>query len=63
LGKFEKVIKGGFEIDLGGEYKGFCPLSKADVVRVEEPETLIGVTDYFIIDKFHGGTKLKSVVN
>ncbi|NCC13625.1 MAG: S1 RNA-binding domain-containing protein, partial [Spirochaetia bacterium] len=63
LGKFEKVIKGGFEIDLGGEYKGFCPLSKADVVRVEEPETLIGVADYFIIDKFHGGTKLKSVVN
>jgi small subunit ribosomal protein S1 len=63
LGKFEKVIKGGFEVDLGGEYKGFCPLSKADVVRVEEPETLIGISDYFIIDKFHGGTKLKSVVN
>jgi small subunit ribosomal protein S1 len=63
LGKFEKVIKGGFEIDLGGDYKGFCPLSKADVVRVEDPETMVGVTDYFIIDKFHGGTKLKSVVN
>jgi small subunit ribosomal protein S1 len=63
MGKFEKVIKGGFEVDLGGEYKGFCPLSKADVVRVEDPETLIGISDYFIIDKFHGGTKLKSVVN
>ncbi|HZJ87941.1 MAG TPA: S1 RNA-binding domain-containing protein, partial [Sphaerochaeta sp.] len=32
LGKFIKVIKGGFEVDLGGEYKGFCPLSKADVM-------------------------------
>jgi small subunit ribosomal protein S1 len=63
LGKFEKVIKGGFEVDLGGEYKGFCPLSKADVQRVEDPESMIGITDYFIIDKFHGGTKLKSVVN
>ncbi|HKM07773.1 MAG TPA: S1 RNA-binding domain-containing protein, partial [Sphaerochaeta sp.] len=63
LGKFDKVIKGGFEVDLGGEYKGFCPLSKADVVRVEDPETMIGISDYFIIDKFHGGTKLKSVVN
>lgn len=63
MGKFEKVIKGGFEVDLGGEYKGFCPLSKADVIRVEDPETLIGISDYFIIDKFHGGTKLKSVVN
>jgi len=63
LGKFDKVIKGGCEVDLGGEYKGFCPLSKADVVRVEDPETMIGISDYFIIDKFHGGTKLKSVVN
>ena len=33
------------------------------MVRVEDPETLIGVTDYFIIDKFHSGTRLKSVVN
>lgn len=62
-GKFIKVIKGGFEVDLGGDYKGFCPLSKADIVRVEEPETLIGITDYFVIDKFHAGTKLKSVVS
>ncbi|MGD6729445.1 MAG: S1 RNA-binding domain-containing protein [Pleomorphochaeta sp.] len=62
-GTFIKVIKGGFEVDLGGDYKGFCPLSKADVVRVEEPETLIGITDNFVIDKFHAGTKLKSVVS
>lgn len=63
LGKFSKVIKGGYEVDLGADYKGFCPLSKADVVRVEDPESLIGKTDYFVIDKFHAGTKLKSVVS
>ena len=63
LGKFVKVIKGGYEVDLGADYKGFCPLSKADVVRVEDPETLVGKTDYFVIDKFHNGTKLKSVVS
>lgn len=63
LGKFAKVIKGGYEVDLGADYKGFCPLSKADVVRVENPESLIGKTDYFVIDKFHAGTKLKSVVS
>lgn len=63
LGKFTKVIKGGYEVDLGGDYKGFCPLSKADVVRVEDPESLVGKADYFIIDKFHNGTKLKSVVS
>ncbi len=63
LGKFIKTIKGGYEVDLGADYKGFCPLSKADVVRVENPEELIGKTDFFIIDKFHSGTKLKSVVS
>ena len=63
LGKFAKVIKGGYEVDLGADYKGFCPLSKADVFRVEDPESLIGKTDYFIIDKFHGSSKMKSVVS
>ncbi len=62
-GKFVKVIKGGFEIDLGSDYYGFCPLSKADVNRVEDPETLIGITDKFIIEKFHTNNKLKSVVS
>jgi small subunit ribosomal protein S1 len=63
MGKFVKVIKGGFEVDLGNEFLGFCPLSKADVMRVEDPETMIGIADYFIIDKFHTGMKLKSVVS
>lgn len=63
LGKFVKVIKGGFEVDLGSDFLGFCPLSKADVIRVEDPETLVGITDYFVIDKFHTGFKLKSVVS
>src|SRR5690554_6041429 len=58
MGKFVKVIKGGFEVDLGNEFLGFCPLSKADVTRVEDPETMIGIADYFIIDKFHTGMKL-----
>ena len=62
-GKFVKVINGGYEVDLGSDYYGFCPLSKADIVRTENPESLIGLSDYFIIEKFHGGNKLKSVVS
>jgi len=62
-GKFVRVIKGGYEVDLGSDYSGFCPLSKADIVRTENPESLIGLVDYFIIEKFHGGSKLKSVVS
>lgn len=62
-GKFTKVINGGFEVNLGSDYFGFCPLSKADITRTENPESLIGISDYFIIEKFHGGNKLKSVVS
>ncbi len=62
-GKFVKVIKGGYEVDLGSDFSGFCPLSKADIVRTENPESLIGVSDYFIIEKFHTANKLKSVVS
>ncbi len=62
-GKFVKVINGGYEVDLGTDYYGFCPLSKADIVRTENPESLLGLSDYFIIEKFHGGNKLKSVVS
>ncbi|NQT57807.1 MAG: S1 RNA-binding domain-containing protein, partial [Bacteroidetes bacterium] len=62
-GTFSKVIKGGFEIDLMYDLKGFCPLSKADLVRVEEPEDYIGIKDFFIIDKLHTGTRLKSVLS
>ena len=62
-GKFVKVINGGFEVSLGSDYSGFCPLSKADIVRTENPESLLGLTDWFIIEKFHSGNKLKSVVS
>lgn len=62
-GTFSKVIKGGFEIDLMYDLKGFCPLSKADLIRVEEPESYIGIKDFFIIDKLHTGTRLKSVLS
>ncbi len=62
-GTFSKVIKGGFEIDLMYDLKGFCPLSKADLYRVENPDDYIGIKDYFIIDKLHTGTRMKSVLS
>lgn len=69
-GKFVSVIKGkeedkisGYEISLVGGYKGFCPLSKADVNRIDDPEKLIGLKDYFIVEKFNKNPRLKSVVN
>src|SRR6056297_482184 len=49
-GTFDKHIKGGFEVDLGHDVRGFCPFSKSDVVRVEEPEEYIGKGGWFLLD-------------
>ena len=62
-GRFEKLVKGGYEVSFGKEYSGFCPLSKADVNKIEKPEELIGMTDYFILEKFRTGSNLKTVVS
>ena len=62
-GTFIKSIKGGFEVDLGHNIIGFCPLSKTDVIRVEEPETYVGKKGKFLIDHLYSDNKLKIVLS
>ncbi len=62
-GKFDRHIKGGFEVDLGHDVRGFCPFSKADIVRVEEPEEYIGKEEQFLIDRLYSSNKLKIVLS
>ena len=58
-----KVIKGGFEVDLGFDVKAFNPISKIDVVRVETPEEYLNLKSKFIIDKFSTSAKARIVVS
>ncbi len=62
-GTFVKSIKGGFEVDLGHGVIGFCPLSKTDIVRVEEPEDYVGKKGKFLIDRLYSENKLKIVLS
>ena len=62
-GKFISSNKGGFEVDLGYDVIGFCPLSKTDVKRVENPEEYIGLESKFLIDRLYSDNKLKIVVS
>ncbi len=41
-GLVEKEIKGGYEIKIAGELRGFCPFSQMGLQRVEKPGDLIG---------------------
>ncbi len=62
-GTFSKSIKGGFEVDLGYGVTGFCPLSKTDVIRVENPEEYVGLKAKFLIDRLYSENKLKIVLS
>jgi small subunit ribosomal protein S1 len=62
-GTFDKHIKGGFEVDMGHDVRGFCPFSKSDVMRVEEPEEYIGTEALFLLDRLYSNNKLKIVLS
>jgi small subunit ribosomal protein S1 len=62
-GTFDKNIKGGFEVDLGYNTRGFCPFSKADIQRVEKPEEYTGQEGWFLIDRLYSNNKLKIVLS
>jgi small subunit ribosomal protein S1 len=54
-GKVAAVNKGGFEVDLSGGAKGFCPISQMDSKFVQEPNTFIGRTLNFIVTELREG--------
>lgn len=62
-GTFSKSIKGGYEVDLGFGIQGFCPISKADVNRIQEPEELVGIESYFFIERLYSDNKIKIILS
>lgn len=62
-GTFAIAIKGGFEVDMGFDVRAFCPMSKMDVVRVEDPEAYVGVKAEFLIDRLYSDNKIKIVLS
>jgi len=62
-GKFSKVVKGGYEVELGHGYTAFVPLSKADSSRVEVPEELLGKSGLFLVEKLVWEKKANIVLN
>ncbi len=50
-GVFKKVVKGGFSVEVAPDVMAFCPLSKADISRVENPESLLNKSGTFAIKK------------
>jgi len=62
-GTFKTAIKGGFLVDLGYEVTAFCPLSKTDVFRVNNPEEYVGLEAKFIVDRLYSENRVKIVLS
>ena len=58
-----KVVKSGYEVDLGIDKMAFLPISQADSEKVEKPESLLGVRSKFYIEHLYSENKLNPVVN
>ncbi len=62
-GTIEKVVKGGFDVSLGGDLHAFLPISQSDCQKVENPESLLGVKSKFYIERLYSDNKANVVVN
>ena len=61
-GKVEKSVKGGFEVNLGYGIKAFCPISKMDILRINDPSEFIGIESPFLIDRLYSEKKVNIVL-
>jgi len=62
-GVIVKVVKSGYEVDLGIDRMAFLPISQADAEKIEKPESLIGLRSKFYIERLYSDNKLNPVVN
>ena len=62
-GVIVKIVRGGYDVDLGGDIHAFLPISQSDSQKVEKPESLIGVRSKFYIERLFSDNKKNVVVN
>jgi small subunit ribosomal protein S1 len=62
-GTVSKVVKGGFEVNLGGDIHAFLPISQSDSQKVDKPESLVGLKAKFYIERLYSDNKANVVVN
>jgi small subunit ribosomal protein S1 len=62
-GVIEKLIKGGFDVNLGADVHAFLPISQSDVQKVDKPEKFLGLNTKFYVERLHSDSKVNIVVN
>ncbi len=62
-GTISKVVKGGFDVDLGSGIHAFLPISQSDGQKVDKAEKLLGLKDKFYVERLYSDNKANVVVN
>jgi len=62
-GTIEKLVKGGYEVNLGADLRAFLPISQSDVQKVDKPEKFLGLKTEFNIERLYSDGKVNIVVN
>ena len=62
-GIIEKLIKGGYDVNLGAGIRAFLPISQSDVQKVEKPEELIGLKALMYVERLYSDGKVNVIVN
>lgn len=62
-GTILKIVKGGYDVGIGGDIHAFLPISQADNQKVEKPESLLGLKSQFYVERLYSDNKQNIVVN
>jgi small subunit ribosomal protein S1 len=62
-GTVAKDIKGGFEVRLPGGIRGFNPISKMDVRRIEKPEEYVGLKSKFYVERLYSDNRVNIILS
>jgi small subunit ribosomal protein S1 len=62
-GTIEKLVKGGFDVYLGGDVHAFLPISQSDAQKVDKPEKLLGLKVTCYVERLYSDGKVNIVVN
>lgn len=62
-GTVARDIKGGFEVRLPGGIRGFNPISKMDVRRIENPEEYVGLKSKFYVERLYSDNRVNIILS
>jgi small subunit ribosomal protein S1 len=62
-GTIVRHVKGGYEVQIGGDVTAFLPISQTDVIRVDNPESMIGQKIMAYVERIYSDGKENVVVN